>query len=243
MLRNLRARAMNGLGQCSWIDQGTDGYFWGEVLPNGSIESCPSGGPPIAPPTSPSNTSGQNIINENQAFADNPNLNSSTYFAAESAAIGAAVGTDAQNTLAELATYCQQNLLNAQEFGDPVDTATCNGAIPLPGLTTQAITVAPPPMTGSSTTPAPATGQTKTQGSTQTQNTNTMQSSTGGSAPTSQGASQSSSGSTSSGSGFDLTAIENWFTGSMFLGIPNWALVAGAVAAVFVLPKVIGGRR
>jgi hypothetical protein len=131
-----------GVGQtCSWINQGTaaePSYFWGAQLANGSIESCPSGGPPTAAPTSTSNTAGQNIINEETDYADTPYLNSPAYLAAESADVGGAVGSDAANALSTLQTYCQLNVQNNQLFGDPLDTATCAGVVPLPTYTQQA---------------------------------------------------------------------------------------------------------
>jgi len=159
--RNTRGRlhgGVAGMGQCSWLTGADGSFFWGEQLPNGSIESCPSGGPPTAPPTSPSNTAGQNIVNQYSAYADLPYLNSPQYIAAEAAASGQPVPSQAAGAQSTLQTYCAQNALNNTEFGTPLDTMTCAGGAPLPIYMTEANALVP--ATPSATvppTPAPTT--------------------------------------------------------------------------------------
>jgi hypothetical protein len=254
---------LGSLGQagCEWINQANGDPYWGcYVDANGeccaqSGKPCTSsyvgcaGGPPAAPATSPSNTAGQNILAENEEFAADPNLNSAAYLATQAAYTpGGVAPSAAADTLSELQTYCAQNYLNSQEFGDAIDSSTCENGDPLPSLIAQAAAVTPvsvvtgPPASVPAAQPAaPQSSQTTVPAA---QPTNVV-SSGGGSAPAGNipAAAINSSSSTSGGLSASVSSAEDWFTGdTLIAGIPNWGLVLAGVALIWVAVSM-GGRR
>jgi hypothetical protein len=177
--------------------------------------------------------------------------------------------TNENATELDLANYCEQNAFNVSQFGDAADTTSCSGSQPVASVVAQAAaqatqapswqstTPANPAATKPASTPAPPTPvavpaaviPTITQA--QISAAATSPPVPAGAVavapvtpvtPPSAAASSSTSTSTSS-TGFDLTSIENWFTETSIDGIPNWALVAAGVAALFILPRLMGGRR
>src|SRR5579871_888399 len=79
------------------------------------------------------------ILAENQAWANNPYLQSPAYLAAEAADVGTSVSNPIISnpsviTEADLTQYCQLNFQDNITFGTALDTVGCNGPTPLANL-------------------------------------------------------------------------------------------------------------
>ncbi len=247
MLRVPTRRGMMGLGDCAWVN---GSYV--NVLPNGSVVGC--GAPPTPAPISGPGASSSVANFYQDVIASDPYYSSPQYLAAE-AASGAAPQTPTQAAVSTLNDYCQQNVFNNGIWGTPLDTATCNGITPLSSAMAAAGSVVTPnyyqiaPGGGSGTqgggpvvtaTPAASTPTSKAPSITQpTTSTTTPQTSTVN--PGNNASTDLVNGQPAAGSSLNpaLASAESWLTASMFGGIPNWMLVAGAVVAVIV----IGGKR
>jgi hypothetical protein len=242
LLRIPSRTGMRGLGDgCQWI-QTPSGPAWAQYVgTQGGYVGC--GVPPTPPPvvgTGPVSS----ILNEyQQVIADNPYLNSPAYLAAEAAA-GAPDPGARQDAINTLIGYCQQNAFNNGIWGTPLDTITCNGNVPLPGMLAQLNSIVTPPYYS-----VVAGGGSGTQGG--GQSVATVQKTQPASPPpvgTNVANSQTNAGNNASPDlingqptigaklSADFTAVESWIQ-------TNWMLVAAGLAAVFILPHLMGGRR
>lgn len=132
-----------------------------------------------------------------------------------------------------MSTYSEAQLaamLDAQ-YGGSVSAVNGNAPYVPPPATTvqptqQQLQTAAPPLAGSTTGGSTTGGSSSPSG--------------GSSSPSASGSGSSSSSSAAASTGIDLSFLTD---DSLISGLPNWAVAFGALAALMILPGLIGGRR
>jgi hypothetical protein len=121
-------------------------------------------------------------------------------------------------------------MLNSQ-YGGAAAILPGNAAYAPPPASTvqptqQQLQTAAPPLAGSTTGGSTTGGSSSPSG--------------GSSSPSASGSGSSSSSSAAASTGIDLSFLTD---DSLISGLPNWAVAFGALAALMILPGLIGGRR
>lgn len=131
-------------------------------------------------------------------------------------------------------TYCELNQQNNAIFGTALDPSCATGEVAtgVNNTVANAAGVVSGGVINSAPVPTPVVS---TPAITPTVSTPTPAS------PASSSSAPSSSSSTSTSSA--MSDFESWLNGSMIGGIPNWGLLAAGVAALLILPSMLGGHR